>query len=249
MSEKRVIVGNTVGPPLPKSDLRETDPKKGSYVLGRELLLRNVKTVNGKAPDENGNVEVKTPEGSGGTGLTNAEKTLILSLFRNAAYTSADMGSVLAQLEALWSGGGSGGGEVEPDNPVEPDEPDEPGGDSNIINPVTAYNWDSGYRLYGNADVQEGENFFTSEYISTENIEKIVATALTKITSYAVFFFDESKKYMSKESNYIHPSHTTYPPVAEITIPAGAAYLRFSTSQSSSLSGSSPAMKYEIYMM
>lgn len=67
MNEKRVIVGNTVGPPLPKPDLRETDPKKGSYVLGRELLLKNVKTVNGQAPDEKGNVEIKVPEGGNGT--------------------------------------------------------------------------------------------------------------------------------------------------------------------------------------
>lgn len=57
-------------------------------------------------------------------GLADAEKTLILSLFRNAAYTSAGMGNVLTQLEALWNGG-----EVEPDEPdvpVEPDIPDEP---------------------------------------------------------------------------------------------------------------------------
>lgn len=57
-------------------------------------------------------------------GMTKTAKTLILSLFRNAAYTSAGMGNVLTQLEALWNGG-----EVEPDEPdvpVEPDTPDEP---------------------------------------------------------------------------------------------------------------------------
>lgn len=62
MNKEKVIVGNTVGPPLPRSDLRETDPKKGSYVLGRELLSGNVKTVNGQAPDDKGNVEIETPE-------------------------------------------------------------------------------------------------------------------------------------------------------------------------------------------
>lgn len=36
MSEEIVIYGNSVGPALPKSDLRETDPKKGSYVYGQE---------------------------------------------------------------------------------------------------------------------------------------------------------------------------------------------------------------------
>lgn len=48
MSGKRVIVGNTVGPALPKSDLRETDPKKGSYVIGRKLLGENVKIYGAK---------------------------------------------------------------------------------------------------------------------------------------------------------------------------------------------------------
>ena len=43
-------------------------------------------------------------------GLTATEKSLILTLFRNAAYTSPDMNGVLAQLESLWSG--SGGGET-----------------------------------------------------------------------------------------------------------------------------------------
>ena len=55
-----------------------------------------------------------------GTGITDAEKNLILSLFRNAAYTSDAMGNTLAQLEELWSGGDV------PDIPDEPDVPDEP---------------------------------------------------------------------------------------------------------------------------
>ena len=54
-------------------------------------------------------------------GLSSTEKTLILTLFRNAAYTSANMSNVLVQLEALWDGG-----EVEPDIPDVPDIPDEP---------------------------------------------------------------------------------------------------------------------------
>lgn len=56
---------------------------------------------------------------SGGSGIAVTEKTLILTLFRNAAYTSADMGNVLTQLEALWSGG-----EVEPDVPDVPVNPE-----------------------------------------------------------------------------------------------------------------------------
>lgn len=58
-----------------------------------------VLTVNGVAPDENGNVNV-----DGGGGLTSAEKSLLLSLFKNAAYT-ADMSAIIAQLETLWGGG------------------------------------------------------------------------------------------------------------------------------------------------
>lgn len=62
--------------------------------------------------------------GNGGdaNGLTDTEKSLVLTLFRTAAYTSNDMGAVLAQLENLWSGSG----EVEPDEPDIPDVPDEP---------------------------------------------------------------------------------------------------------------------------
>ena len=81
-----------------------------------------VKSVNGKTPDENGNVEITIPDSSqNGDGLTGTEKTLILSLFRNAAYT-ADMSATFAQLEALWGGSG----DEEPDVPDVPDEPDIP---------------------------------------------------------------------------------------------------------------------------
>lgn len=79
-----------------------------------------IKTVNGIAPDENGNVVVEVPEGGGGSGVTAAEKELILSLFKNTAYT-ANMSATISRLESLWSGSGD-----EPDEPVEPDIPDEP---------------------------------------------------------------------------------------------------------------------------
>jgi hypothetical protein len=43
-----------------------------------------------------------TETGDNGKGLTEKEKALILSLFKNAAYT-ADMSATITQLEALWS--------------------------------------------------------------------------------------------------------------------------------------------------
>lgn len=55
--------------------------------------------------------------GGGGGGISTTEKTLLLSLFKNAAYT-ADMSATIAQLETLWSG------TEEPDEPVVPDIPE-----------------------------------------------------------------------------------------------------------------------------
>ena len=122
MSKKKVIVGNTVGPPLPKSDLRETDPNKGSYVLGREMIgdLEKLKTKNKDSLVDAIN-EISEFTGTGGSGLNDAEKTLILHLFRNAAYTSASMGEALARLEEIWSGntGGGSGGEQPNDGVVQ----------------------------------------------------------------------------------------------------------------------------------
>lgn len=56
-----------------------------------------VKTVNGIAPDLNGNVEIKA-----GGGITKEEKNLILAIFRALPYT-ADVAAIYSQLEALWS--------------------------------------------------------------------------------------------------------------------------------------------------
>lgn len=55
------IKGNTVGTPSPRANLLQTDPKKADYVVGRDII---VQTVNGVAPDENGDVSVEIPEGS-----------------------------------------------------------------------------------------------------------------------------------------------------------------------------------------
>lgn len=52
-----------------------------------------------------------------GDGLTSTEKSLILSLFKNAAYT-ADISTTITQLEMLWSGSGGddSGGSGEDDS-------------------------------------------------------------------------------------------------------------------------------------
>lgn len=91
-----------------------------------------VKSVNGKTPDANGNVEITIPDSGGNVdqeqieqavvnyltenpvagGMTKTEKNLILTLFRNAAYTSAGMNPAFTQLETLWNGSGEGGGDV-----------------------------------------------------------------------------------------------------------------------------------------
>ena len=36
------IIGNTVGTTIPKPDLRQTDPSKGDYVRGKEILQEQV---------------------------------------------------------------------------------------------------------------------------------------------------------------------------------------------------------------
>lgn len=100
------IRGNTVGTTMPRPDWDQTDPTKADYILNKPVV---VKSVNDITPDENGNVEVEAG------GVTDAEKSLILTLFRNAAYTAPNMADTLAQLEELWSGG------EEPDEPVNPE--------------------------------------------------------------------------------------------------------------------------------
>jgi hypothetical protein len=53
------IRGNTVGTTTPRTDFNQTDPTKADYLKGREKI---VQTVNGAAPDENGNVVIDIPE-------------------------------------------------------------------------------------------------------------------------------------------------------------------------------------------
>lgn len=91
-----------------------TEVESVDVAVGGDVDLSGyVKSVNGVKPDKDGNVAITIPDSSqNGNGLTTAEKALILTLFRNAAYT-ADMSETFAQLETLWGGNGeSGGGDV-----------------------------------------------------------------------------------------------------------------------------------------
>ena len=77
---KRKIIGVTVGSPLPKPDLTQTDPTKGDYVKGKQEFIKQIDddvkiivddyleenppipniTINGEGPDENGNFTINT---------------------------------------------------------------------------------------------------------------------------------------------------------------------------------------------
>ena len=101
-----------------------------------EGIKSSVRSINGITPDENGNVQVTVPDsGQNGDGLTSTEKSMLLSLFKNAAYT-ADMSATIAQLETLW------GGNEEPDEPVGPELPEadvsQTGSVLSIVSGVTA---------------------------------------------------------------------------------------------------------------
>ena len=52
------------------------------------------------------------------SGISDAEKTILLALFQSAAYT-ADVSALITQLETMWSGSGEGGGDSG-DEPVTP---------------------------------------------------------------------------------------------------------------------------------
>lgn len=54
----RKIIGVTVGSPLPKPNLMQTDPKKGDYVKGKEEFLEQI-----NIPGSGGNVENGIPPG------------------------------------------------------------------------------------------------------------------------------------------------------------------------------------------
>jgi hypothetical protein len=108
--------------------------KVGDYLVVEEVdaegKITKVKTA--EAPGGG------SDSGQNGDGLTSTEKSLLLSLFKNTAYT-ADMSATITRLETLWSGG-----DIPdiPDVPVEPDIPDadvsQTGSILSIVSGVTA---------------------------------------------------------------------------------------------------------------
>ena len=59
----RKIIGVTVGTTLPKPNFDQIDPRKGDYIKGDRSFMDAVKTINGKTPDENGNIIMGTDIG------------------------------------------------------------------------------------------------------------------------------------------------------------------------------------------
>lgn len=82
-----------------------------------------VKTVNGIAPDENGNVEIAVSGGNAdqGGGMSATASALLITILRNAVYSTDQSANITALQNALASSGGE-----EPDIPDVPDEPDVP---------------------------------------------------------------------------------------------------------------------------
>lgn len=91
-------------------------------------------------------------------GLASTEKSLILTLFRNAAYTAPNMADTLAQLEELWSGGDV------PDEPDEPDEPDVP--DEPVTLTVT---WTENTYVNGDGTISPYAGWYLSNEIDCSN--------------------------------------------------------------------------------
>lgn len=91
-----------------------------------ERLSGAVKSVNGIAPDANGNVKISIPDSGGnanqGTGLTTAQINALDGMFKVCAFNSDPYDAYTAFKNAF----GLSGGTVEPEEPDIPDAPDVP---------------------------------------------------------------------------------------------------------------------------
>lgn len=107
-----ITLGDKTITPLTSAPVTSVNSKTGAVTLSAADVSAIPSTLTGTA----GQVLTKTADGqewkdveipSGGSGLTTAEKTAMLTLFKAAAYTS-DVSATIADLETLW-GSGSGG--------------------------------------------------------------------------------------------------------------------------------------------
>jgi hypothetical protein len=104
-------------PTVPTWAKQLTKPKYTAKEVGA------VATVNGITPDENGNVEIEVSGGNAdqGGGMSATASALLITILRNAVYSTDQSANITALENALASGGGE-----EPDIPDVPDEPDVP---------------------------------------------------------------------------------------------------------------------------
>lgn len=143
-------------------------------------------------------------QGVGGDGLSTTEKTMLLSLFKNAEYT-ADMSATIAQLETLWSGG---------------DEPDEPVTPTDIalgpVTPAVVVMWFTGtaaeipVEYANNVDVVDGavvfingssETFCKKESGNTNNYDILLGKYVKKS--------DGNIYYINPDSTYAHTTNSS----------------------------------------
>ena len=220
-----------------------------------------------------GVLKVKTedgflPVGGGGSGITAAEKALILSLFRNAAYT-ADMSATISRLESLWSGSGD-----EPDAPVEPDDPVIPVytvtnnltgvTNSNRQTEVTegfysaSLSWEDGYELssivitMGGVDITD-QVYGEGSILITEVTGNIVITAVAEkpasVAMSAVFTPDSTKLYSDNGStqllskNYIPGVQSLHQTETETTVT-----IRLTNNTESDISGTAYVGEMDEYL-
>lgn len=164
--------------------------------------------ISKKYPDIIANHEDRITALERGSGMTQTEKNLILTLFRNAAYTSGNMNAVLTQLESIWSGSGGG---TEPDVPVVPDEPDEPGVPETGVSNETE--WHSGvdytftpiadeYPDKSTGEIKAYSVWTRTPYLYCAGASTLRITALANTTALERgatdnVFYDSDKNYVS----------------------------------------------------
>lgn len=116
-SDVGALPDTTVIPTVP-SKVSELENDSG-YLTEHQDLSEYVKTVNGIAPDESGNVQITIPEpggGGGSGGMSATASALLINILRNGVYSTDQSANITALAEALTV--------TEPEQPEEPDVPE-----------------------------------------------------------------------------------------------------------------------------